>query len=67
MRYIMAFFGFWWDFLIGDTPELFIGMLLVLGVTALVAKFAVAAFVAPAIVALVLAASVTRAARTKTR
>lgn len=67
MKYVKAFFGFWWDFLVGDTPELFIGMLLVLGITALVAKLAIAAFVTPAIVALVLAASVARATRAKGR
>jgi hypothetical protein len=25
MRYVRAFFGFWYDFLVGDRPELFVG------------------------------------------
>jgi hypothetical protein len=25
MRYLRAFFGFWYDFLVGDRPELFVG------------------------------------------
>lgn len=31
-RWIRAFGNFWWDFLVGDTPELFVGVLIVLGV-----------------------------------
>lgn len=34
MRYLRAFGRFWWEFLIGDTPELFVGMLVVLGIAA---------------------------------
>lgn len=30
-RALVGFGRFWWDFLIGDTPELFVGMLVVLG------------------------------------
>ncbi|MGH9064962.1 MAG: hypothetical protein ACRD0L_13510 [Acidimicrobiales bacterium] len=33
-RYVVAFGRFWWEFLIGDTPELFVGMLIVLGIAA---------------------------------
>ncbi len=29
---------FWWDFLIGDTPEIFIGIVVVLGIVALLGK-----------------------------
>jgi hypothetical protein len=25
MRYVRSFFGFWYDFLVGDRPELFVG------------------------------------------
>jgi hypothetical protein len=32
MRYLRAFGAFWYDFLIGDRPELFIGSIAVLGV-----------------------------------
>jgi hypothetical protein len=38
LRWLKAFGRFWWDFLVGDTPELFIAMLVILGVTALLAK-----------------------------
>ena len=34
----MAFGRFWWDFLVGDTPELLIGVLIALGVVALLVK-----------------------------
>lgn len=30
-RYGSAFGRFWWDFLVGDTPELFVATLLVIG------------------------------------
>jgi hypothetical protein len=38
VRWLKAFGRFWWDFLVGDTPELFVAMLVILGVTALLAK-----------------------------
>jgi hypothetical protein len=31
-RAVTAFGRFWWDFLIGDTPELFVATLVVIGV-----------------------------------
>lgn len=31
MRYVRAFGAFWYDFLIGDRPELFLGSIVVLG------------------------------------
>ncbi|MBO0714593.1 MAG: hypothetical protein J2P59_07535 [Acidimicrobiales bacterium] len=31
-RAVSAFGRFWWDFLIGDTPELFVATLVVIGV-----------------------------------
>jgi ABC-type spermidine/putrescine transport system permease subunit I len=34
-RAVWAFGRFWWEFLIGETPELFVGMLLVVGAAAL--------------------------------
>jgi hypothetical protein len=30
-RALTAFGRFWWDFLVGDTPELFVAMLLIVG------------------------------------
>lgn len=34
-RMIGRFGHFWWDFLIGDTPELFVGAIVVVGTVAL--------------------------------
>lgn len=31
MRYLSAFGRFWWDFLVGDTPELFVATLALIG------------------------------------
>ena len=36
MRYLIAFGQFWYDFLIGDRPELFVGPILALAVVAVV-------------------------------
>jgi hypothetical protein len=64
-RAVRAFGLFWWDFLVGDTPELLIGTLIILGVVALLVKGAslnAAAVVAfPVMVALLLGVSVYRA------
>ncbi len=38
MRYVTAFGRFWYDFLIGDRPELFVGPILGLAFVALVAR-----------------------------
>lgn len=35
VRLIVGFGRFWWDFLVGDTPELFVAALVILGVVAL--------------------------------
>jgi hypothetical protein len=35
MRYIVAFGRFWYDFLIGDRPELFVGPIVALALIAL--------------------------------
>jgi cell division protein FtsW (lipid II flippase) len=35
VRMVRSFGRFWWDFLIGDTPELFLAVLVILGVVAL--------------------------------
>jgi hypothetical protein len=64
-RWLVAFGRFWWDFLVGDTPELLIGVLIALGIVALLVKgaslnaVAVAGF--PAMVAVMLGISVYRA------
>jgi len=58
---------FWWEFLIGDTPELFLGVVAVVGLLAVLCLRpglrTAAALLAPLLVAVVLAASVRRAAR----
>jgi hypothetical protein len=62
-----AFGAFWWDFLVGDTPELLIGVLIAIGVLAVLVKAsslnaaAVAGF--PIMVAVLLGVSVLRARR----
>lgn len=63
-RWLVAFSRFWWEFLIGDTPELFVGMLVVLGVAAGLAGTGVAGWVVvPLVVISLLVASVARGAR----
>jgi hypothetical protein len=37
LRWAGAFGRFWWDFLVGETPELFVGTVLILAVAALIA------------------------------
>ena len=67
LRWLAAFGHFWWEFLIGDTPELFIGAVAVIGILALlclqVGLRTAAAYLAPVLVTLVLVASVWWAAR----
>ena len=62
-----AFGRFWWDFLVGDTPELFLGALLVLGVVALLVKAGtprlVPVIALPALAIALLAATLLRARR----
>jgi hypothetical protein len=64
-RWLVAFGRFWWDFLVGDTPELLIGVLIALGVVAVLVKVAsvnAAAVVGfPLMVAIMLGLSVYRA------
>ena len=65
--WLAAFGRFWWDFLVGDTPELFVGAVAVIGVVAVVCLRPglrqPAAFLAPVLVAGVLTVSVWSAAR----
>lgn len=69
VRFVRAFGAFWWDFLIGDTPELFVGVLVVLGAAALAVhqgapRFVVIAAV-PFLTAALLCFSVLRHQRTR--
>ncbi|MGH9068914.1 MAG: hypothetical protein ACRD0J_15695, partial [Acidimicrobiales bacterium] len=61
-RRLAAFGQFWWEFLIGDTPELFVGMLVVLGIAAGLATLGgvVAVVVVPLAVIALLVLSVLR-------
>ncbi len=58
MKYLKAFFMFWFDFLIGDTPEIFVGALIVLGVAAVAAKSSISTELLPALVIVTLVLSV---------
>ncbi|MGH9021136.1 MAG: hypothetical protein ACRDV0_08995 [Acidimicrobiales bacterium] len=68
-RALRGFARFWWDFLIGDTPELFAAALCALGLTALVSESGHAhrwgAVVLVATVVVALAASLARAHRSR--
>jgi hypothetical protein len=64
VRLLKGFGMFWWDFLVGDTPELFIAALLIIGVIAGLrgAGYNTAAVVAlPVLAVLALGVSVRRA------
>jgi hypothetical protein len=67
MKRIESFLHFLWDFVIGDDWRIAAGVVVGLGLTALVADTSVSAWwILPATVALLLAGSVWRAARTHT-
>jgi hypothetical protein len=42
-RLVKAFGHFWWDFLIGDTPEIFVAALIMVGAAFALSSFRVAA------------------------
>lgn len=69
VRLIEGFLRFWWEFFIGDTPELFIGTLVILGVVELLLNSKASGIsdviVAPVLVILLLNATVVRAYRSK--
>jgi len=66
-QWLAAFGRFWWEFLVGDTPELFVGAVAVIGILAVICSRpglrTFAAFLAPVLVAAVLTLSVWRAVR----
>jgi hypothetical protein len=66
IRLIIGFGRFWWDFLVGDTPEIFLAVVATLVVTAVLSLVMhanmVAGVVLPVLVTLSLATSVARAA-----
>lgn len=49
MRYLRAFGRFWWDFLVGDRLELFLGPIVVLAVAALLVRWGASGLVAGAV------------------
>jgi hypothetical protein len=67
VRLVKGFGRFWWDFLVGDTPELFVAALVIIGVIALlsdVGHFNLAAIVVlPLLVLLTLRWTLGRALR----
>ncbi|HEV3268768.1 MAG TPA: hypothetical protein VGZ68_10245 [Acidimicrobiales bacterium] len=38
VRIVKGFGMFWWDFLVGDTPEIFVAVLVIIGVVALLSE-----------------------------
>jgi hypothetical protein len=67
IRLLKGFGMFWWDFLVGDTPEIFVAVLVIIGVIALLSEsghFNAAAVVAlPVLAVVALGTSVWRAKR----
>ena len=67
VRLAKGFAMFWWDFLVGDTPEITVAVIVIIGVTALLSESAhvnAAAIVAlPLLAVVALAVSVQRARR----
>jgi len=60
-RALRAFWKFWWDFLIGDTPELFVAVLLIVGAAFALRDHRIAGvIVLPVLAAACLAASARR-------
>lgn len=71
-RWATAFGRFWWDFLVGDTPELFLGALIAIGIVALLVhagswSHTVVVVALPALVVTLLALSLGRAYRQQQR
>ena len=70
-RLVVGFGRFWWEFLVGDTPELFVGTVLSLGLLALLGRVAgwnaVAVVTFPVLVLAMLTGTVLRARRAASR
>lgn len=67
----LAFGRFWWEFLVGDTPELFVGSLVILALVALLVRAqapqVVLVAALPVLVGALLALSLRRAWRQRRR
>lgn len=65
VRLLKGFAMFWWDFLVGDTPELFVAALVIIGAVSLVSERwhanTVAVIALPVLATLALSISVKRA------
>ncbi len=65
MRFVFAFFRFWYDFIVGEDWRVAVGILAAIALTALIADHGVEAWwVMPLSVIALLAGSLWRAART---
>jgi hypothetical protein len=71
IRLIKGFGMFWWDFLVGDTPELFVASLVIIGAVALVSEAwhanTTAVIVLPVLAVTALTVSVRRASNSSRR
>ncbi|MDE3082661.1 MAG: hypothetical protein KGJ39_04500 [Acidobacteriota bacterium] len=69
VRVLKGFGRFWWDFLVGDTPEIFVASVVTIGLVALVSDVATwhraGVIILPVLVTITLVASVRRAARAR--
>ena len=54
MRYVRGFGAFWYDFLIGDRPELFVGSIVVLGLVWIAIKAGLSPTVAGGVLAILI-------------
>jgi hypothetical protein len=65
IRLLKGFGMFWWDFLVGDTPELFVAALVIIGVVAVLSEAwhanTAAVIVLPVLAVVALTISVKRA------
>jgi hypothetical protein len=55
MRYVLAFGRFWYDFLIGDRPELFVGPIVALAVVSVLIRQGWTALAGPLLFVLIVA------------
>jgi hypothetical protein len=66
MKYIVGFFQFWYDFVVGDDWTIAAGVVIALALTALLARTSIASWwLLPVVVALGLTVSLWRVARAK--
>ncbi len=70
VRLLRGFGRFWWDLLVGDTPELFVAVVLIVAAVAVVARAghlnALAVVSLPVLAVAALGVSIARAARRRT-